>query len=206
MFSEPLILSPRRMKSNSNSSLQPKGRTTFPVQPRLLISLLRDFLHSNCDFKGDILYRRNLLLAVCPKELEFLNRYVRIIYHLSGGAGVIYLSLKVEDEVLGNFNVAGVLKVGGRFKGSGFLHTLETFTKKLLMKVKYRELELVGEIELTEAFVRGSYLDRDTAGRLYFETLLPLKRVDYYKFKKLRRVLNLKVKGECLQQREKPSN
>jgi len=162
-----------------------KRGAPFPVRPA--VRAVTEFFSRECDFTKEKSFWRGELKIVCVRSMTRLNRYFEPRVRLLTRDGV--LSIELKDPLVGHLVHSALFKES-RFKRGAFFDFVDRTWSAFLRKLRLFEWMEANRLTGLEIYLRSS---REDPAPLFFEKLQPVKEIDYYKYRKLRRVLELKA-------------
>jgi len=163
-----------------------------------ILRWFKEFLRDRCDvvylLKGDY----PLYTFYCVRKYPGLEAYSELYFRLrfDDWRNLIIVETVVTDngEMLHSFSTS--VRVGGRLKRSQLVDFFEKVWKTAERVVDIVESETAEEYKRLENYLRKFDLNKKSLNEFFFETLIPFKGVDFYKYRKLRRILEIRLKHE----------
>lgn len=165
----------------------------FP-NSRLIFKIFSDYLQKKCKFLLERKCGRGNCLFACYFDYTNFESFYEVFISLSINGRELRLKSSIVDGDRKLYEFSIPFKIGGRFKKND----LETFFERAFGIIEtVREViedETLEEYFEMERFLRELNLSKNDIKGLFFEKLLPFKDTDFYKYRKLRRILEIRLK------------
>jgi len=176
----------------------------LPAEPllervdRRILKWFKEFLNDRCDVVFKPLPTRGAHHFVCIKEYDDLKAYFQILFSIlfDRRRDTILVNAVVETDGKPVYSFYRVFPIEGRFKRRELLRFFDRIWEVIENMARIIENGTLEEYKELEQLFRKFDLNKSSLREIYFERLIPFKRVDFYKYHKLRRILEIRLKHE----------